>query len=121
MSQACLRACVFLLADMAKPNDSERLCLELTLRRNISDAKRHLFFLRRERAKVRRRRTGSARARLCEYNVMNRKTHAPSLLEGMCFSIGYLIKNEFEVRLLVWIFLFFVDGYITILLSKSVT
>ena len=30
MHQACLRACVFLLADMAKPNDSERLCLELS-------------------------------------------------------------------------------------------
>ena len=99
MHQACLRACVFLLADMAKPNDSERLCLELTCAVTVGDA----------------------RARLCEYNVMNRKTHAPSLLEGMCFSIGYLIKNEFEVRLLVWIFLFFVDGYITILLSKSVT
>lgn len=55
--------------DMAKPNDSERLCLELTLRRNISGAKRHLFFLRRERAKVRRRRTGSAKARLCECNA----------------------------------------------------
>lgn len=37
MHQACLRACVFLLADMAKPNDSERLCLELTLRRNLAD------------------------------------------------------------------------------------
>ena len=47
MHQACLRACVFLLADMAEPNDSERLCLELSLRRNrrrrSRQEKKHVF------------------------------------------------------------------------------